>query len=220
MRRVQTRFFPLSVPQSAHSATRQLSSEELDRSSPRGRPKQTARSRTVPQTSKTGNAERLRIGRFISDFLRVLSVALRVNSNAFSLSVWLWDFASWQKKAPAGVLMIRLVPLLFLYINDRHSNILPQFPSLLHSFSQVPSLVQLHTTLAMESKYSADIDVEIQVRESDSTDGRDTPDTKTNALVDEWDAPDNQENPRNWSSCERYTTALTSLRVELMYHRS
>lgn len=77
--------------------------------------------------------------------------------------------------------------------------------------------MQLHTTLAMASKYAKySADVEIQVRESDasskevcdqtsvSTNHWDVPDNKTNAsiLIDDWDAPDNQENPRNWSTCK------------------
>jgi hypothetical protein len=71
----------------------------------------------------------------------------------------------------------------------------------------------------MASKYSAD--VELQVRESDASKERcdqtnastndsdwDVSDNKTNALIDNWDAPDNQENPRNWSACERYAIII------------
>ncbi|TVY82790.1 Polyamine transporter [Lachnellula suecica] len=48
----------------------------------------------------------------------------------------------------------------------------------------------------MSSKKPADI--EVQVRESDS---RDTPDSKT--LIEDWDAPHNTENPRNWSAFKK-----------------
>ncbi len=55
----------------------------------------------------------------------------------------------------------------------------------------------------METKSSTkDEDIEIQVG-SASTDDESTQDSKTgNALIDDWDAPDNQENPRNWTACE------------------
>jgi hypothetical protein len=43
-------------------------------------------------------------------------------------------------------------------------------------------------------------DIEVQVQESDVS-------TKelcghTDAFTEDWDAPDNKENPRNWSSCK------------------
>lgn len=46
-------------------------------------------------------------------------------------------------------------------------------------------------------------DVEIQVQEL----GPSKEETEQiNAFLDEWDAPDNKENPRNWSACEWLTT--------------
>lgn len=50
----------------------------------------------------------------------------------------------------------------------------------------------------MSSKNS--VDIEIQVLESDASTKElcDPPD----ALTEDWDAPDNKENPRNWSACE------------------
>jgi hypothetical protein len=61
----------------------------------------------------------------------------------------------------------------------------------------------MDTTLAMELKYSAD--VELQVQELDpskercdaSTIDLDTLDNKTKALVEDWDTSHNLENPRN-----------------------
>jgi hypothetical protein len=67
----------------------------------------------------------------------------------------------------------------------------------LHSFSQVPSSVQLDTTLAMASKKW--VNIEIQLQESDAS--KEICD-QTDALTDDWDAPYNKENPRNWSACE------------------
>ena len=41
-------------------------------------------------------------------------------------------------------------------------------------------------------------DIEIQVQESVASKEID----QTDALIDEWDAPENKENPRNWSARE------------------
>jgi len=41
--------------------------------------------------------------------------------------------------------------------------------------------------------------IEPQVRESDAS--KEICD-QTDALTDDWDAPYNKENPRNWSACE------------------
>jgi hypothetical protein len=43
------------------------------------------------------------------------------------------------------------------------------------------------------------LDIEIQVRELDAS--KETYD-QTDALIEDWDAPHNKENPRNWSACE------------------
>jgi hypothetical protein len=56
----------------------------------------------------------------------------------------------------------------------------------------------------MESKVS--IDIEIQERESCSS--KEIYD-QANALTDDWDAPYNKENPRNWSACEPCAIAFT-----------
>jgi hypothetical protein len=49
----------------------------------------------------------------------------------------------------------------------------------------------------MSDKNSTDI--EIQIRESlSSTSSL----NQTNVLTEDWDAPHNKENPRNWSACE------------------
>jgi hypothetical protein len=63
---------------------------------------------------------------------------------------------------------------------------------------QVCSSNHFHTTLIMASKKL--FDIEVQVQESDVS-------TKelcghTDAFTEDWDAPDNKENPRNWSSCK------------------
>ncbi|KUJ14061.1 MFS general substrate transporter [Mollisia scopiformis] len=67
----------------------------------------------------------------------------------------------------------------------------------------------------MASKTFAKVeDVEIQLHELDaskeacdrtsaSTYDGDARDNKTNAFIKEWDAPDNQENPRNWSALKK-----------------
>jgi hypothetical protein len=48
-------------------------------------------------------------------------------------------------------------------------------------------------------EFEKSIDIEIQARESNaSQETFNQPD----ALKDDWDAPDNKENPRNWSACE------------------
>jgi hypothetical protein len=68
----------------------------------------------------------------------------------------------------------------------------------LRSFLFVSSSVQLHTSLVMASKNSAD--VEILVEESDAS--KEFCD-RTYVLIEGWDAPHNAENPRNWSACEQ-----------------
>jgi len=55
---------------------------------------------------------------------------------------------------------------------------------------------ELQTTLAMSSKDLGDI--EIQVQESVASKDID----QTDALIADWDAPENKENPRNWSARE------------------
>lgn len=35
-------------------------------------------------------------------------------------------------------------------------------------------------------------------------DGRDTPESQVKGLVEDWDLPHNQENPRNWSACKQH----------------
>lgn len=66
--------------------------------------------------------------------------------------------------------------------------------------------VQLHASPIME--YKSDATVEIQKRESDSSEEIFS---QSNALIDDWDSPSNKENPRNWSGCESY--ALTRFEV-------
>lgn len=61
----------------------------------------------------------------------------------------------------------------------------------------IPSSLQLHTLFAMSSKN--EVDIEVQAR--DSLDSKEICE-QTKTLTDDWDAPDNKENPRNWTACE------------------
>lgn len=47
--------------------------------------------------------------------------------------------------------------------------------------------------------------------ETQTIDGNDSTEAfeKTDSLTDDWDAPYNLENPRNWSACEGYTIYST-----------
>lgn len=49
----------------------------------------------------------------------------------------------------------------------------------------------------MEIKHVTDIEVQVQ----ELGDSKETS-RQTSTLVDDWDLPDNKENPRNWSACE------------------
>jgi hypothetical protein len=63
----------------------------------------------------------------------------------------------------------------------------------------------------MESKSS--LDIEIQVPESDIS--KEICE-QTDAVTDDWDAPDNKENPRNWSAGESWSCRHV-LRAALMH---
>lgn len=52
--------------------------------------------------------------------------------------------------------------------------------------------------------FKPEADIEIQVQEVDASKELSQ---ESNALIDSWDAPDNKENPRNWSPCECHPSA-------------
>jgi hypothetical protein len=59
------------------------------------------------------------------------------------------------------------------------------------------SAIDTNTVLDVESKPVTDI--EIQVQEVNSSKEENDLD---NTLLDDWNAPGNKENPKNWSGCE------------------
>lgn len=63
--------------------------------------------------------------------------------------------------------------------------------------------MEMDKEIAVESKQS--VDIEVQVQEVNAVKDESYQD---NALLRDWDLPDNKENPKNWSSC-RYHALLT-----------
>ena len=57
-------------------------------------------------------------------------------------------------------------------------------------------------------------DAEIQVQELDPESSKSISD-ETDALTDDWDAPSNKENPRNWSACKRLATCSKVAQAKL-----
>jgi hypothetical protein len=83
----------------------------------------------------------------------------------------------------------------------------------------------------MESKYEAEIEIQLRQLDADSseerchqtgnaTDSWIAPVTKSNTLKEDWDAPHNMENPRNWSSCKRYNFDFTPREQKLTFPKS
>lgn len=57
--------------------------------------------------------------------------------------------------------------------------------------------MEMDKEIAVESKQQ--IDVEVQVQEVNPVIDETRQD---NALLRDWDSPDNEDNPKNWSACE------------------
>ena len=87
----------------------------------------------------------------------------------------------------------------------------PVCPLSFRKFLQLPQCICI---LAMTSKFSSNVEnqgrewdaysKEISDQSSVSTTYWDTSENKTSAsvLIEDWDLPENQENPRNWSACK------------------
>lgn len=57
--------------------------------------------------------------------------------------------------------------------------------------------MEMDKEIAVQSKQQIDIEVQVQEVKSSKDDAH-----QDNALLRDWDLPDNKENPKNWSACK------------------